>query len=473
MNNNTWILPVALLAGAAAFGVAFYVMPGNKKNDPPPAFEQSAAANAGNDPVVRPKQEEAKSSEPIRDESVKVEPKKKETVKNEPTPERASYRTFKMPAPAKRSGSDYDPIEITLSDDGTHALVKSKFEVHSLNVVSGLILRTFQPPPPRYKSSFPETTSAMFLAPDASRVIVASHSELKSLSSKNRPVSKEVKEVMMYDAKSGSTLGKGSLDERSSLTDFAKAAAFTPNGDYLLLPTFYYGGGIILQAVATSSGNVSMVNVGGKNDSQRSWELTLPVPKEPKLIYYGLRDVKANPGGVYALDLSSGKEEPITALTVHPWTLNNRGVRLSPDGRLILSHGLKGFQVCDWQTGRRLLEKDTGEKQGYSNGQFTPDGKRFIIQWTPYFQFYRNGVRTTYSRIFLYDVASKNEIAKFTPEEHGLKVEINALTISRDGKTLVWGEETRVIAMDFKSMFGVDPLPPTARPAGPDVLPLK
>src|SRR5262245_52056759 len=83
-NNNTWIIPVCVLAGAAAFGVAYFVMPDNKKNDPPPAFEQAAAANP-NEPIVRPKQDEPKTFEPIRDEPAKVEPNKKETVKKEST----------------------------------------------------------------------------------------------------------------------------------------------------------------------------------------------------------------------------------------------------------------------------------------------------------------------------------------------------------------------------------------------------
>lgn len=86
-------------------------------------------------------------------------------------------------------------------------------------------------------------------------------------------------------------------------------------------------------------------------------------------------------------------------------------------------------------------------------------------------------------------------IAEFTPEDYGLGVEINALTISRDGKTLVWGHETKVISMEFKTAFELRlarqrpvvngkstrsrsairhrPLPPASPPPGPDILPWK
>jgi hypothetical protein len=304
-------------------------------------------------------------------------------------------------------------------------------------------------------------------------VLVATQTQQKFTNSRNKTEIREVKQITAYGAPNGNLLGRGTLDERSGFAEFKTAAEFTPHGDYLLLPTFHYRDGLFIQAVSTSSGSVRMVNVPVKKDERKSWQLTLAVPQEPTLLVHSHGGTKDNPGGVTAHNLRSGTEKPIRALTVDPWNLFNRGVQLSPDGALLLSQGLHALQVCDWRADRRLLDLKIGENlQSYQNGRFTPDGKRVFVQWKPSFHIIRNGERQTYSRIWLYDIVSQKQIAEFTPEKHGLAVEINALTISRDGKTLVWGHGTSVIAMDFQAMFGIAPLPPAARP-GLDVLPLK
>jgi len=456
--------------GAATFGGVFLVMRPNKP-DPQPAA-QPAVAKRADTPNVPPQQEMPKT-----EDTAKEEPVKKDLplpIKKDPTPTfaKAEFRSWKVPAPDNLSGLEkgtFDVKDVTVSDDGKHVLVKSKREVTCLNVVTGQVTQTFRPAKPRWDYQKPET-NFMFLSPDASCVIVGS----ESLSADKKT---EIKEVTAYGATSGKVLGKGSLDERSGMHGFADAAVFTPNGTYLLLPTFHYRDGVLIQAVASSSGAVRMIDFPVKKDTGRSWELTLAVPQEPAtLLVHRRSGGKTNPGGVTALDLKSGTEKPVLSLTVDPWNLFNRGVQISSDGNLLMSQGLQVLQVCDWRADKRLLELKIHQM---SNARFTPDGKRLIVQWLPQYQVVFIGgtkgkdIQNVRSRLELYDIASQNKIGEFTPEKHGLSKQIGGLAVSRDGKTLVWGSETSVIAIDFKEAFGVDPLPSPSRPKEPDALPLK
>ena len=457
-NNNYWILPVCVVLGVGAFGVAYVVMPDNKKDVPPAAFQAAAAENPGIDPVEPARQEAPKIADPVKSEPAKQEA--------QPTPkvQRPSYRVWKLPTREKQTGlHTYDVKEITISEDGTQILTKSGLEVHCMNIVTGRVLQTFKPAKPLWAYQKPNTDFT-FISPDAKYVFIGSES--RTIDNGKRTT--DIKEIAVYNASSGTMIGRGKLDERTDMYRIKDAAAFSARGDYLLLPTYHHADGVLIQAIACNSGAVTMLKVPPKKQTGFGWELTLAVPQAPTLL------VERRGGSVAAFDLLSGTEKRISALTVDPWTLNNRGVLLSPDGKLVLSQGLHSIQICDWQANRLVLETKIGEQlQSYDNGQFTPDGKRFLVQWKPNFKIYAQGLNRTFSHIWLYDIASKKQIAEFTPEKVGLKVEMDGLTISRDGKTLVWANESGIFAMDFKSVFGIDPLPPAARPAGADVLPLK
>jgi hypothetical protein len=140
-------------------------------------------------------------------------------------------------------------------------------------------------------------------------------------------------------------------------------AAFTPNGDYLLLPSYHFSAGLIVQAVAPSSGAVRTVITPVRKGIGVSWQLSLPAPQEQTVLIYRRQGGKSsNPGGVFALDLRSGVEKPITSLTVVPWILfYERGVQLSLDGKLVMSQGLKSVQVCDWRADKRVFDLKVGD----------------------------------------------------------------------------------------------------------------
>jgi WD40 repeat protein len=461
-NNKDWILPVCVLVGAAAAGIAYFVIPSNQQA--PPAAPLFAGGPEVNNKL------------PI--EPIKIEPFKGPFVnvnKDEPPPEpkapRASFRIRKLPAPEKLEGlekNSYDVADLTIDDAGTRVLAKSKREVNCLDLASGRILHTFRPAKPRSDFQKPDT-KYMFLSPDTKYVMVGSesHSGTKA----------QTKEMITYSADDGQLVGIGKLNDRSELYHFTDPSSFTPNGDYLLLPSTHFSAGFLLQALTSRTGSVELLNFPGSGKMNYDYRLLLPVPGEPVLIVYRDRSSKSdNPGGVAALDLRTGAETPITSLTIKPWTLfYDRGVQLSLDGTRVLSQGIRELQVCDWRSNQRLLEMKVGSDEQYNNARFTPDGKRFVVLWTPHYQLLhiggpKSGFESVPSELRLYDIATQTKIATFIPKNHGLSGRINALAISRDGKTLAWGADTSVVAIDFRAAFGIDPLPPTPRHSGPDVL---
>jgi len=456
---------VCIFLGVGAFVAVRVITPSNQQAVAPPAVLNPAPVidTPATPTAVLPKVDHLIVPNPI----VQLGKKDPATV---PVLHRASYKSWKLPAPENLTGLDkglYDVKEITMSADGTRALVKSKREVHCLDLTTGQIKQTFQPAKPLWDYQKPET-NLMFLAPDASCVIVGSQS-------KSADKRTELKKITVYDATSGKVGGSAALDERSDMYGFANTAVFTPHGEYLLLPTFHYRDGLFMQAVATSTGAVRMVNLAAQKDHVKSWDLTVTVPQEPKLFLSRRGGTKDNPSGVTSMDLSTGIEKPIRALTVDPWNLFNRGVQLSADGKLLMSQGIKELQVCDWHSDKRLFDL---RRDQLNHGRFTPDCKRVLVEWAPQFRIIRiggpkGGIENVPTGIELYDIANQTKIAEFTLEKHGLALHVNALTISDDGKTLAWASGTSVIVIDFKEAFGLEPLPPASRPAGPDLLPLK
>src|SRR5262249_46064343 len=143
----------------------------------------------------------------------------------------------------------------------------------------------------------------------------------------------------------------------------------------------------------------------------------------------------------FALDMKTGKDEPVTAVDIDPWTLfPHEGVVASRDGRLLLASNREAVEVCDWQANRRVLEFKNSSLC-FGSACFTPDGKRLLVVRIPTLEKHiiQSGqvrVEQFPEAIELYDIARCEKIGEFDPEAHGLPRGVNALAVSPNGKTV-------------------------------------
>jgi hypothetical protein len=124
--------------------------------------------------------------------------------------------------------------------------------------------------------------------------------------------------------------------------------------------------------------------------------------------------------------------------------------------------GMGQFQLADLWNDKQLTNV-AASMASFDTACFTPDGRRFIVQWVPHFKMsYYNPTAPNLShtesvdcRLSLYDVEPTKLIA-----ECEVPTYIRTMGISADGRTMVWTRGSHVYMLDFKSAFGVNPLPP-------------
>jgi hypothetical protein len=456
-----WALGGVVICAVAGVGGAFALI--NSKDDNEPDYVYVAPPEGTINPTVPTSSNTEGTTRPE---------KPRETITAHYDEHHVDIRHWSVPAPddlEKLEKHSYDVIELVANENGSRALARSRKEIHLIDLKTGKLQQTYRPAKPRWDYQKPDT-HFMFLSRDARYLAVGS--EASSSSKVN------TKEMAILDARSGKTLGSGTLDKDIDLFHTRETGTFSAAGDYLLLPSTNHKE-FFIQAISTETGAAKYVTIPNANKIEAQMRLLLPVPQEPMFIIYRDRVKPANnPGGISSLDLRTGKETLITAINIKAWALfYDHGVQLSPDGKLLLVQATDKVQLCDWRANKLLLQI-TGNMEQFGHPRFTPDGKRFIIVRSPQYEILRfgggqSGIEQVPMTLELFDIATQEKLGEFKPVEHEMSGTISALAISGDGKTLTVGMQREVYVLDFKSTFGVDPLPPLPRLSGPDQLPLK
>jgi WD40 repeat protein len=464
--KSHFLLAAGIILGGIGLGTAYALINAQKKLhativSPPPLPAPAIVAQAPEPPAPTPPL--------VVEKTDKAKEKPASTASSRP-----AIRHWTMPAEVKLEGvakHEYDVVQLIVNENGTRALARSQREVNYVNLQSGKVLRTFRPAKPRWDDRT-NNTNFMFLSPDMRFVAIGAQSSSSAKS--------ESEWVSIFEATTGKIIGTHTIVNDTNLFQFTDTGTFTAGGDYLLLPGHIYSE-FLIQAVSTQNGDGKIVKIPNPTKIDTLLRLVLPVPQEPLLILYRDRArPESNPGGITVLDLGTGKETPVTAITVPAWASHwTHGLQLSPDGKYLLAQSPDTIQVCDWRNNRLICEVP-GHYTRLGNVRFTPDGKRFLFM--RYFQFdtlYTGGagqsphVEKTPPTIELYDIASKKVLETFTPAYRDIPEWITALAISRDGKTLVLGSEREVYTVDFQLAFDVEPLPAQMPPSKPDALPFK
>jgi hypothetical protein len=450
-NSNSWVLPVCIGVGLAAYGASTVLTPDQKKGDAPPPLEPFVAAAAKDDKAPNADQQgPANADRPKKNDSSSA-PRRQLILRRLNVPTEL--------APDKWGNSPFDVHDLAINSDGSRLITKSKKQVVCWDLVSGRPLQTFLGPKPAWDYMEPKA-DRVFMSPDTR--FVASLSQ-----NKNHEYSLE-----LHEAETKRLIGAVVPDKNILLLDHM-LPAFTPSGASLLLHGSGRGGGLGIQAVSIRNAVLTNVHCSTKGFKEGHVEALLVVPNEPTLILHRRGD-KA----LFALDLRTGQETAITAITNKPWHLHfERGIDISADGRFVISAGIDHIQVCDWRANRQVLNHKESNV-AYLQPHFTPDGKRFLFVRQPqydllYFGGAKSGVRETPPcTLELYDVASQGKLSEFTLDKDHTVKRITALALSQNGKVIAIANHTSVFCLDFQATFGVTPLPPLPRPAS-DGLPVK
>jgi hypothetical protein len=468
MGKLTWAIPSVALLGICTFAGAYVLITCYKPRKPNDVPLVGADADFSTAVAATPETKSHSLEASDRSEANG----KKPAADSKP---RTAARHWPIPAPDKLDKLEalaYELRDIVVNDSGTRALARSHREVHYVGLNSGKILQTYRPARPRWDYQKPDT-HFMFLSPNARFVAIGaeSHSSAKNKDS----------EMAIVEVESGRTIAKCALEGDTDLHHFTNAGTFTASSDFVLLPG-YIQKEIYIQVISTD-GARRTVNIANSKNVEPQCRLLLPVPKEPTVIIYRERGKGGSNGtGISALDLRSGKETAITAVTTKAWMLQwDRGVQLSPDGKLLLVQSPEQVQLCDWKANQRLQEI-TGNMEQFHHPRFTPDGKRFVIMRVPQYEILRfgfgpgqapsSGIEKVPTTIELYEVESKQRIGEFAPINFDINSYVTSYAFSRDGKTIALATSHDVHVLDFRTVFGIEPLPPV-RISQDNALPLR
>jgi hypothetical protein len=444
-NKSIWAVAGTAAAGLLAFGLALPFLAPRAEGDAP-APPQPAAAPAPKPPPAdaRPAEEAAPKPAP---------------------PRRVVLKLWKLPGDPKTEGKGYADLstvrQLYFDPTGTRLVTVAKQEAHCLDTAAGRILHTFRPDPPSNRPvSFPLSVS-----PDG-RFLAVPHDDQKVLE--------------VYATATGRPVRTHRLDERGRFPFSDGQVAFTPDGDFLL--TLVDRDGPLALALATRGGGaeteraVRVANFTARSEYNLAF---LPAPRWGALLFRRgfYFDAKTNPSAWFALDLKTGREWPLTALSTcaEAWA-GERTARLAPGGAWLLVEGREGMEVCDWRA-NRLVRAFKGT--GLHDADFTPDGRRVLAIWHDYKWVpdparqivIDNRPRAT-TRLKLFDIATGEDLAESLPTDHGFPAAPTAVAVSPDGKTLGVATGRVVGLVDFAGAFDVAPLPALPLPAGPEPWPL-
>ncbi len=387
--TNLWVMPICLVLVLGAYGTTRILMSGDNQGAPLAPAE----------PVVLA---DVKIERPILDAKQVQGPAA--AKKDEPAaPRRAAIlHRINVPTdvqPDQWGKTPFDIHDLAINADGTRLLTKSKKAVIYWDTKTGKALQTYLPPKPAWEYQEAKT-DRVFMSPDT-RLIA-------TLTQNNR----YAHTLELHETESKRLLGTSVPDKDNHLLD-QMLPPFTPSGGHLLLYGEGKGGGLAIQAVATSDAAISSVHRSPKGFTQTQVIEMAPVPGEPIVIIYWR--IAKNP---VALDLRTGKETTITGITNKPWHLFfERGMDISADGKYLIASGINELQVCDWRTNETIVKWKQSD-MSYMQPRFTPDGKRFIVMKHPQLDQSRGVIRfggnLPPASLVLYDVAGRRQIGEFT-----------------------------------------------------------
>lgn len=367
-------------------------------------------------------------------------------------------RSWEMPKLDGVDKLDLEIVDLAVDKTGASVLAKSKREVYCFDLSAGRLLQTFRPP----KSSFNRnpTTERMFLSPDARFVATWSAAPGKS---------KNAQDIVTFQEAQTARLVSSANVKRDMDITF-DPITFSPGGETLLLPGGFRSN-LCVQAVSVTDGTTKIIPLPAPRNQDRWLRILMPLPGQPAFVAcWGNDRVRGKrPSRLTTLDLTSGTEQPLASIDIEPWySFYDRRATVSPNGAWVLAQderrGESDFEVGDLREGS-VLFKHTESDVSFRRGMFTPDGKRFLVEWCPHFEtVYFNAAlnmpqkRTVPCRLQLYDVASRRKLA-----ECDLDAYAQTLAISGDGRTIVYSHERELYAVDFRKAFRLDPLRPIAR----------
>jgi hypothetical protein len=460
-------MPACILIGAGAFVAAYLFMPKGKKDEPPKVLQAPAQASVYDD--KEPPAGQGEPGDPATKDAQAASSQAQPPVASTPTP-RAIRKVVAVPAdvkPDKWGKTPFDVHDITISEDGSRLLTKSEKEVHCVDVARSKVLQTFKPGKPRWDYMKP-TAKHIFLSPDAKYVV-----EFHVSPGTGKRVADDIKEAIVFEAESGRKVGMFILDRELSLHEGSHSVNFTATGQFALVHGGIGRESLGIQAVSTRTATGSTLSLPPGKKINGVYQLILPIPGEPNMIIasQGMRTPKGSGSGLSSIDLRTGEQKAITGISDKPWQLHSeRDVELSPDGKLLAASGLEFAQVCDWRANRSVCRITDGMTH-FGQIHFTADSKRFVILRRPQYdviQFGGNdpGRHSVPCTLELFDIGSGNKIAGFTMKNYDIPNRVDAVALSRDGKTIALGSGLNVYLLDFRGAFGIEPLPPAPRPGG-------
>jgi hypothetical protein len=362
-------------------------------------------------------------------------------------------RRWVLPHPLTGKQGDRRVVELVVNEWGTVALAKTEKEANCFHLTSGLVLQTYRPA----QSKFDRDPNAerIFLSPKAK--YVATWAGAESAQKPNATIT-------FQEAASGRVVSVATLEHDASV-DF-DPAIFTPQENTFLLPGSFHGRPCI-QAISVANGTHKFVNLPTKNGGMK---MLLPLAGQARFLVCWSNDrvPDKHPSRVSILDLQSWTERMVSSVDIEPhYSFYDRRAVVSPEGKMllvadILQRGEAHFELTDLRFDQQVIQR-TESKRSFVRPLFTPDGQRFIVESCPNYQIIHpihpsnmRGIENPPCKLQLYDVASQKMIS-----EYSLDIRPAAtLAISGDGKKIVYSYELELLAMDFRTAFNVEPLPP-------------
>ncbi|MFL5340091.1 MAG: hypothetical protein ACJ8F7_08060 [Gemmataceae bacterium] len=441
-----WALPVCLGATGSAFLVVFTY--GFQKNDPPPPPSFAIAPGVINvggpppetTPVAAPPAD-TRPEQPVQHPPAPVSTPDKEP----PTPATVKWRWTAFPETSPGKFNSAHIRELTFDPSGRRVVTHAHKEIKVYLAATGKLQHTFT-----------AGKREPIVSPDG-RFIALLGEDMKSMTLYDTATCREI------------------TTSRCELY-FWERPAFTPWSDWLVMNVWRSHGPCSFWAISTSTGRGQDVDIPDPKRTLDSfhYQALLPVPDSQTFIVDS-RSHAETKYRVWAFDLKTGKQTPVTGITIEPWIGPfPRGLRLSPDGKLLLAWEPKALQVCEWRSGKRLLDLTAGNFN-FSRACFTPDGKRLLVTRQATVEKWIIGGADGFRKeqypntVELYELATKKQLGHYETNEES----ITAIGISADGKTLALADRTVVTGVDFEAAFGVAPLSPVKRPARPETAPGK
>jgi hypothetical protein len=318
---------------------------------------------------------------------------------------------------------------------------------------SGLVLQTYRPAQSKFNRD-----------PDADRIFLSPRAKYVATWAGAESAQKPDATITFQEAESGRVVSTATLEHDASV-DF-DPAIFTPQENTLLLPGSFHGRTCI-QAVSVANGTHKFVNLPTKNGGMK---MLLPLAGQARFLacWANDRNPDKHPSRVSILDLQSWTERMVSSIDIEPsYSFYDRRAAVSPEGKLllvadILQRGEAHFQLTDLRFDQQVIQR-TETRTRFGRPLFTPDGQRFIVESFPNYQIMHfnhpsnvPGIETPPCKLHLYDIAKQKMISEYSFNSRPAAT----LAISGDGKKIVYSNELDLYEMDFRTAFGMEPLPP-------------